>query len=383
MKKIRGFGVFLAFILAAGMLLTGCSGAKAETSSAAENQNTTEAAVQTETEETAMEENAEETRLFVDSLGREFNLEKEITRVAVSGPLTQIAVFALAPDKMAGIATEWDSCAEQYLSTEYYNLPVLGQLYGGKGEMNLEEILTADPQIIIDFGEPKDTAAEDLDALQEQIGIPFVHITGTLSTMDEAYRKLGELLGMPEEAEELAAYCASTYHHVLGLAEQVEKERLLYITGEDGLNVIPRGGYFAEVIDLLSENIAVVETISSKGSGNEVDMEQILNWNPDFIIFSDLSIYDKVEELEDWQNISAIQTGNYCEVPFGPYNWLGFPPSVNRFLGMFWMMEMLYPEATDYDLYEEAAEYFELFYHSELSREQYEELMVKSVGKGE
>lgn len=366
----------LALVLAAGMSLSlvvsGCA-------SRQKNTDSESTALESEVQESAAAESQQ--RSFTDSLGREFTFEEELTRVAVSGPLAQIAVFALAPDRLAGIALDWNKEAEQYLDTEYYHLPVLGQLYGGKGEMNLEEILTVDPQVIIDFGEPKKSAAEDLDALQEQIGIPFVHITGTLSTMDDAYRKLGELLGMEEEAEYLAEYCASNYEEVLALAEGVEKEHLLYVTGEDGLHVIPRGSYFAEVIDLLSDNIAVVDTISSKGSGNEVDMEQILNWNPDVIIFSDMSIYDKVEEMADWKNISAIQTGRYYEVPIGPYNWLGFPPSVHRLLGMWWMMKTVYPEAADYELYEKAAEYFALFYHCELSREQYDALVAKSVGK--
>lgn len=366
----------LAFILAAGMsaalVVSGCASGQKNAGQNTEQENLPQ-------QEAQAEENG--LRLFTDSLGREFTLEKELTRVAVSGQLAQIAVFALAPDRLAGIALDWNKEAEKYLDTEYYHLPVLGQLYAGKGEMNLEELLNVNPQVIIDLGEPKKSAAEDLDALQEQIGIPFVHITGTLETMDEAYRKLGELLGMEEEAKRLAEYCASNYEEVLARAEKVEKERLLYVTGEDGLNVIPQGSYFAEVLDLLSDNVAVVENISSKGSGNEVDMEQILNWNPDVIIFSDLSIYDKVEEMEDWKTISAIQTGRYYEVPTGPYNWLGFPPSVHRLLGMWWMLKTVYPEAADYDLYEKAAEYFDLFYHSKLTREQYDVLVEKSVGK--
>ena len=37
------------------------------------------------------------------------------------------------------------------------------------------------------------------------------------------------------------------------------------------------------------------------------------------------------------------------EVPNGPYNWMGFPPSVQRMLGMMWMAKLLYPETVDYD----------------------------------
>ena len=93
---------------------------------------------------------------FTDSVGRTVEVPAEITSVAVSGPLAQMVLFALCPDKLVGIADEWDASAEQYLATEYYNLPLLGQLYGGKGELNLETLLGSGAQVVIDVGEPKD-----------------------------------------------------------------------------------------------------------------------------------------------------------------------------------------------------------------------------------
>lgn len=325
--------------------------------------------------------NEDATRVFTDSLGREVTLDSNITKIAVSGPLAQIVVFALAPDKLVGIATEWDSSAEKYLDTEYYNLPVLGQLYGGKVEMNLEELLNAEPQVVIDIGESKEGMAEDLDGLQEQTGIPFVHIDAYTDSMGETYTMLGELLGMQKEAKAIAEYCDDVYNETLKIAESVQKVNLLYITGESGLNVIAKGSYHAEVIDILSNNLAVVDAPSSKGTGNEVDMEQILRWNPDVILFAPGSIYSTVGSNPDWQNVSAIKNGRYYEVPMGPYNWMGFPPSVQRLLGMLWMEKLLYPDAADFDLYERVSEYYKLFYHCDLTEEQYNELVANSIGK--
>ena len=324
-----------------------------------------------------------ETFVFTDSVGREVELPTKIERVAISGPLAQIVVFALCPDKLVGIAQKWDKTAEKYLATEYYHLPELGQLYGGKGELNLETLLASGAQVVIDVGEPKGTIKENLDALSEQTGIPFVHITATIGTMGEAYRKLGELLNMPEEAEALAVYCEEKYAETEKIAGSVEKAHLLYITGDKGLNVIAKGSYHSEVIDLLSDNLAVVDNPSSKGTGNEVDMEQIMLWNPDVILFAPDSIYASVGSDPLWSDITAIKTGAYYEVPFGPYNWMGFPPSVQRILGMLWMAKLLYPEAADYDLYAEVAEYFKLFYHSDLSEADYHELVANSIGAQE
>ena len=324
---------------------------------------------------------AAETRVFTDSTGRQITVPARIDKVAVSGPLAQIVVFALCPDKLVGVANEWDESAQQFLDEKYYNLPLLGQLYGGKGELNLETLLSSEAQVVIDVGEAKSTIVEDMDALQEQTGIPFVHLDAKLASMDETYTMLGDLLGVADEAKALADYCRTTYDSVKSAVDGVEKADLLYITGDTGLNVIAQGSFHAEVIDLLSSNLAVVDEPSSKGSGNEVDMEQILNWNPDVILFTPGSIYATVGEDAAWQGVTAIQNGAYYEVPMGPYNWMGFPPSVQRLLGMQWMAKVLYPDAVDYDMYEAASTYFQMFYHCDLTQEQYDALVANSLGK--
>ena len=321
----------------------------------------------------------ETTRVFTDSCGREVTVPADIQRIAVSGPLAQMVVFAIAPDKMVGVANAWDESAKTYFDAKYLELPLLGQLYGGKGELNLETLLAAAPDVVIDVGEPKDSMAEDLDALQEQTGIPFVHIDAYLASMDDTYAMLGDLLAMPNEAQGLADYCRYAYDKVKTIADSVEKVNLLYVTGEEGLNVIARGSYHAEVIDMLCNNLAVVDEPSSKGTGNEVDMEQILNWNPDAVIFAPGSIYSTVADNENWQTIPAIRDGRYYEAPMGPYNWMGFPPSVQRILGMQWMAKVLYPDAADYDMYETTQTYFQLFYHCDLTAEQYAALTAHSL----
>lgn len=316
---------------------------------------------------------------FTDSLGRTVTVPGDIQKVAVSGPLTQIVLFALCPDKLVGVASEWSREAKEYIDEKYFNLPVLGQLYGGKGELNLESLLTSGAQIVIDVGEPKGSAKEDLDALQEQCGIPFVHITATTDTMGTAYTKLGELLQMTDVAKTLADYCDSTYAKVTALSDKVEKVNALYCLGDLGQNVIAQGSFHGEIIDMLTNNMAQLDNPSSKGTGNEVDMEQILKWNPDVIFFAPDSIYDTVAEDATWQQVRAIQNGNYYKVPFGPYNWMGFPPSVQRYLGMLWMAEILYPQQADIDLQAEVTTYYKLFYHCDLTNEQYQALMGDSL----
>ena len=102
---------------------------------------------------------------YTDDTGRTLAIPAQITRLAVTGPMSQIVLFALAPEKLVATANKWDPGAEAYFAPEYFNLPNLGQLYGGKGELNLEELLAAAPEIVLDIGEPKKSIGEDLAAL--------------------------------------------------------------------------------------------------------------------------------------------------------------------------------------------------------------------------
>ena len=322
------------------------------------------------------------TRVFTDSVGREVEVPAQIDKVALSGPMAQIVLFALCPDKLVGVSNAWSTEAEQYLDEKYFTMPEIGQLYGGKGELNPETLLQSGAQIVIDVGEPKGSIAEDLDALQEQTGIPFVHITATTETTGDAYRMLGDLLNMKDEAQTLAAYCEKIYDRTVSIAGSVEKANVLYVTGDMGQNVIAAGSYHAEILDLLTNNLAVVDEPSSKGTGNEVSMEQILTWDPDVVIFAPESIYDTVADDAAWQSVTAIKNGAYYEVPFVPYNWMGFPPSVQRYLGMMWLSKVLYPDATaEYDLFSDVQEYYKLFYHCDLTQAQFDALVANSLGQ--
>ncbi len=389
MKKILSLILALALVFS----LISCSGTTESSEPEAESPETSAEVSASPSEqpseqpspseaETESETPADETVLFTDSVGREVEVPAQITRIAASGALAQIVIFALAPDALVGIASAWSDDAAQYLDSKYCELPVLGQFYG-KGDLNLEEVAAQAPEVIIDIGEAKSTIVEDMNAIMEQVGIPTVHIDAATGTTGEAYRMLGQLLGMPEEAEVLAQYCESVVSRTQETVDQLGedgKTSLVFCLGNDGLNILAKTSYHAEVIDLLSDNAAVVDEPSSKGTGNPIDMEQLLIWNPDVILFAPDSVYDTVGTDDTWQQLDAVSSGNYYEVPFGPYNWMGFPPSVNRYMGMIWMAQLLYPDIVEYDMYAETAEYYELFYHCSLTEAQYNELVANSLG---
>lgn len=327
-------------------------------------------------------EAAAQTRVFTDDCGREVEVPADISRIVATGPLSQIVLYSLAPDMLVGLASKWSGSAEGIVPEAYLKLPYFGQLYN-TANLNVEELALAGPQVIIDIGRVMSGGSEDMDTLQQQTGIPTVFLSSTAESLPETYRKLGQLLGREEKAEQLAAFCERVYSRTLSIMEQVgdQKVTALYIKGEQGLNVLANGATHAEILDLLTENLAVVDNPSSKGSGNEVTMEQIALWDPELILFDPDSLYDTVAGQDTWKELSAISSGNYLEVPEGPDNWMGTPPASQRYLGMIWLTAELYPDHCDYDVKTEILEYYELFYHCRLTDQQYDVLTANAFGE--
>ena len=324
-------------------------------------------------------ESVGKTRCFTDDCGRETEVPDSISRIVATGPLAQIVLYTIAPDMLVGLASKWSASAKGIVPEEYLQLPYLGQLYN-TANLNLEELALAGPQVIIDIGRVMPSGTEDMDTLQQQTGIPTVFLTAAAESLPDTYRKLGQLLGREEKAEQLAAFCERVYSRTLSIMEQVGENKVtaLYIKGEQGRNVLARGAVHAEILDLLTENLAVVDSPTSKGSGNEVTMEQIALWNPERILFDADSIYDTVAGMDTWKELRAIAAGNYLEVPEGPWNWLGTPPAAQRYLGMIWLTAQLYPEYCDYDAKAEILEFYELFCHCRLSEQQYRQLTANA-----
>jgi iron complex transport system substrate-binding protein len=289
-------------------------------------------------------------------------LPSDITRVSPSGALAQMFLIAIAPDLLVTVASDYTADNARYVPPYLSDLPVVGQFYGAE-DLNFESIAKIAPQLVIDVGEPKKTITEDMDAITANLAIPAVHITAYLDSTPEAFRTLGKLLHREEKGEALARYCEKILQQTADVMADVGdgKVSALYLLGEAGLNVLAKTSFHAEVLDYLTDNRAEIDAPSSKGSGNETDLEQLSVWNPDFIIFApEVDVPDIVRD-PTWRQLSAISSGSFARVPMGPYNWMGSPPSINRYLGMLWLTYILYTgDATSFSA--DVIEYYDLFY---------------------
>ncbi len=322
------------------------------------------------------------TRVFTDSLGRQVEIPSTITGIAPSGNLAQLVLYGISSDLFVSVAYPWPDTALSFLTPP--DVPVTGQFYG-KGVLNLEALAVANPDIIIDIGEKKAGIESDLDKVQNQLGIPVIFIEASLGQMDSCYQMIGDLLGREKEALELADYCKNIYTTITEkmkiISAENRKAKVLYALGKESTNVLAKTSYHAEIIDLLCDNVAVIEVPSGSGNGNPSNLEQFYVWNPDYIIFEPAGAYGTVATDTRWTHLSAITKGSYVEAPAKPYNWLGNPPSINRFMGLIWLAELFYPEDFNFNLYSEAEKNYRLFYGVNLSKQQFDTLMENGYFK--
>lgn len=327
-----------------------------------------------------------EMRTITDSCGRQVEIPVDIRRIAPSGGYAQIMLYTICPEKLCALSSTPSKLQKTYLTQLDGDLPALGHFYGTANTISYEALLAADPDIIIDIGDYKDTIVEDLDTLQEETGIPVVFVEAPLEKMAEAYDLLGEILNEKARTDELAAYVREALDFAAeGKARLTDETRrsAVYVQGEYGLQVHGAGSTHAEVLEVVGvENVAVLEPISG-GGGTEVSMEQMLLWNPEIVLISEDGNYDEIFDDELWQNAAALQTGQVYEVPKGPYNWLDQPPSVQRILGIYWLGKLIYPEWYDFDMVEKTREFYRLFWQCEISEEEARELLANSTGREE
>ena len=365
----------LALLLALVMLFSLAACGAAEPTPAEPSPAATEepAATEAPAEEPA-EEPAAETVTFTDSSGREVELPANITKIAPSGPVATMILAAFAPEKLVCVGTKVSENQVPYLYDGIADLPVTGQLYGGKATLNLEELLATGAEVIIDLGDFKKSIAEDLTALQEQTGLPCIFIEADLTHMADAFRSLGTILGKEERGEEFAKLVEETMTMAAENSAKITEEQqlsVLYSSGSDPLGTNAEGSSQAQVLGIVgAKNAVVVDDVTSKGGGNMINMEQLYNFDPDVVLVTDPMALEIVETEAAWQKLRAVKDGKVYTVPCDPYCWLSAPPSMNMVLGVWWLGNLLYPEVYDYDMTAKAQEIYKVFWNYDLTAEE-------------
>ena len=365
MKKHRQLLALFICLVMSVSLLTGYSETKAAT------EEPTQSAEQDATQETA------ETREITDMAGRKVTVPtaENIESVFSAGPVAAIFLYMVVPDKLLGWNYELNDVEKSIILDKYQDLPNFGM----GDAVNYEAVIAANPTIAINSGKINDAMVSDCDALSESLGIPVVAVDNELNNSAEAFRFMGELLGVEDHAEELAQYAEQVFTDINVLSDIPEEKKVsvYFGNGEDSLETAPRGSQHAQILDAINAvNVADLEL--GDGSRVQISAEQLLAWDPDVIVVNGEPKADKsgssaAEDIlsnPDYASLKAVQDQKVYGTPNAPFSWVDRPAGPNRLIGMRWFSALIYPEYIKCDINEEIHKFFDLFYHVDLSDEQ-------------
>ncbi|MCT7662902.1 iron ABC transporter substrate-binding protein [Shinella kummerowiae] len=321
-------------------------------------------------------------RTITDAAGRVVEIPDKVERVLAAGPPASVLVYVLAPEKLAGWVREPKAEEKAFLLPSVASLPVFGQLTGKGGTANIEAVLAAKPDIIIDVGTVNPTYASLADKVQAQTGIPYVLIDGAFAKSGAMLRETGAMLGVEARAEMLAAYAdeklAALEKGLAGIPQD-KRPAVYYGRGAEGLETGLAGSINMELLEAVgARNVAAV---AGKGGLTQVSLEQILSWKPDVILAASPKFARAVKDDPLWAELDAVKAGRIHAAPSLPFGWIDSPPGLNRLIGVAWLEHTLYPEAFPAALDAEVRTFFKLFYQVELSDAQLETLLGKSAKK--
>lgn len=352
-KRTRFIGMLLAVCMATGMTACGTKNS--------ENENEKQESKQ----ETQQEEKKDGTRTIVDGMERKVEIPEEVDSiVCLNVTSLRYTCYMQAEDLVVGVEDyeQKQSITRPYNYINYdtfKDLPIVGN----NGEHYIEEIITADPDVIM----MSSLGNCDADDVQKKTGIPVVVIPGSDQMMDEnvyeTFRIMGEVYDKEDRAEELITYLEDVKKDLDSRTKEIpeEEKETVYVGG-----VSFKGAHGFEGTEA---NYAPFSAIYAKNLANEtdqkgafnIDLEQVLAWNPDviFVDFNGMELINQhyQENPDFYKQLKAVQEGKV-------YSQISFRSSASNLdmalADTYYAGTVLYPENfADVDPAEKADEIFE------------------------
>jgi iron complex transport system substrate-binding protein len=373
--------ISISLILLAGLI--GCSSANAGQTST-HSTTTSSTSITTATSQSSTPQPA--TRVITDMYGRTLTVPATINRVLTSGPIEMELVYLLAPDKLAGLSFTFNG-KPAFVPEKYSSLPVVGGWFGTQTG-NYETFIAAKPDVILEGTEA------NLKERQEKFGsIPVVglyagdkqsnYTDDSLTGYEAEIRFLGNLLGVQTQAESLITYYQDAMNYankiVLTIPDK-DKIKVYYAEGKDGFSTDPVGSMHTRLLEFCG-GINVAQVTLKPGYGMaDASLEQIILWNPDMIIIgrgSQSTLFNTILTDARWSQLNAVKNKMVSIRPDNPLSWFDGPPGPCQMVGMYWMINKLYPDkTTGLNLNSKVKEFYSKFFHFDLTDNQLAQLLA-------
>lgn len=297
------------------------------------------------------------TREIVDSNGRNVLVPKKIYRIISLYPMTTIILLSLkVQEKIVGNVSGAKVINLNNIKKIFENYDKIPDA-GSFKDYNPETLISLKPDIVVT---PHYTNIKKLN----EANIPTLLLDHeTPENLLKTIEILGEALDKKDEANKLLNYFNLRKKFIEENLKNKEKKKV-YVAGSTILNTYGSDFYQTYMVDIAS-GISVTKNI--KGGKIEISLEDLLRFNPEYIILPTYFMGTKEDLInnKDLQEIKAIKEGN---VYIFPSFILSYDlPSVESILGIFWISQKIHGDILKINLKEEVKNFYKNIFNYNIS----------------
>jgi iron complex transport system substrate-binding protein len=359
----------LTLMLLITILISACSPSAADVAAEADVEEIAEPET-VEVKESA--DDAQTGFTVTDALGREITFDDYPENIVIAGKLRPMIVdflymFESSADKIAAIEAGGQA-SENFIAV--LDETVLNKYSLEKGAA-AEQIAPLEPDLVILKASVKESLGDSL----ELINIPVVYID--FETVDQIYRDiriLGTVLGESDRAEEIVAEYEDLYEEFSGyIKDDAEGNSAVLMqissTDQEYAYEVPSVSYLQTTMVEDAGGQVLWKEAAQAGGWNEVNLEQVNVWNPDYIFVINYKgmAPDIVAELSGSQpfgSLAAVANEQIYAFPFDYISW--DQPDPRWILGYSWLVYRLNPgEVSQERMLETVSDFYQFFYGME------------------
>ncbi|MGC8722060.1 MAG: ABC transporter substrate-binding protein, partial [Caldisericaceae bacterium] len=292
-----------------------------------------------------------------DATGRKFYVPKRINKIVSLYPMSTQLLFPLnAEDALVaspkGAVINFDNFAKVFPKAK--ELPSASDFKNP----NVETILSFAPDLVIT------TYSTPVNKL-EDAGIPVALLNQeSFQGMLNSIQFLGNILNRTSEAFKALVYINQEISSIQSKTKPMVNKPSVYFAGSSVLQTFGKDMIQNSLVALAGGTSVSRDVVGGKVN---VSYEQILAWNPDFIVLAPYC-NSKVSDVLSNQSLQSVKAVKNKNVIMMPAFILSYDvPAPESVLGVMWMANKFYPGSLNFNIDDEAKSFYKNIYSYKLT----------------
>ena len=247
-----------------------------------------------------------------------------------------------------------------------------------QGAINIEELARAKPDLVLVAAETGLNEAEK-DKL-DTFGIPWLAIDfRSMEQQRATIAMIGAAIGAREEALKYNRYylkCLARVQKIVSDIADAQRVTVFLATNEPTRTALPVSLPSDWLRAAGAVNVATQAAPRRLEGKNQLNIEQILLWNPQVILANEPGAVSLIQSSPKWSAVEAVRTGKVFQMPIGISRW-GHPGSLETPLAVLWTAKTLYPELfKEIDMRKELRYFYRTFFSHDLSEKMVQQVLA-------